>query len=47
MKAIVDSTLEQEDGHILAKMKDFLSSDEVSGSAAAKHLLVQIDRLVS
>ena len=49
MKSMVtdDGVLEKEDLFILDRMKEFISSDEVSRFAAAKHLMIQIERLVS
>ncbi|KAH9480569.1 Cell division control protein 25 [Psilocybe cubensis] len=44
MKTMVDGMLDPEDMYILDKMKGFVSSDEVSTYAAAKNLLVQIER---
>lgn len=48
MKSMVtdDGVLEKEDLFILNRMKEFISSDEVSRFAAAKHLMIQIERLV-
>lgn len=39
-----DGILEKEDLYILDRMKEFISSDEVSRFAAAKHLMIQIER---
>lgn len=41
-----DGVLEKEDLYILDRMKEFISSDEVSRFAAAKHLMIQIERAV-
>ena len=48
MKSMVvdDGVLEKEDMYILDRMKEFISSDEVSRFAAAKNLLIQIERAV-
>ncbi|KAH9480568.1 Cell division control protein 25 [Psilocybe cubensis] len=47
MKSMVvdDGVLEKEDMYILDRMKEFISTDEVSRFAAAKHLLIQIERI--
>jgi len=42
-----DGVLDKEDLFILDRMKEFISSDEVSRFAAAKHLMIQIERAVS
>lgn len=49
MKSMVveDGILEKEDMYILDRMKEFLSSEDVSRSAAARNLMVQIERAVS
>ena len=49
MKSIVveDGILEKEDMYILDRMKEFLSSEDVSRLAAARNLMVQIERAVS
>ncbi|KAG7443000.1 ras GEF [Guyanagaster necrorhizus] len=39
-----DDILEKEDVHILQQMKEFISSDEVSHFAAAKQLMLHIER---
>ncbi|KAF8967114.1 ras guanine nucleotide exchange factor domain-containing protein [Flammula alnicola] len=39
-----DGVLEKEDLYILDRMKEFISTDEVSRFAAAKHLMIQIER---
>ncbi|KAF9485897.1 ras GEF [Pholiota conissans] len=46
MKSMVveDGILEKEDMYILDRMKEFLSSDDVSRFAAAKNLMLQIER---
>jgi len=45
---IVDEdVLEKEDMYILDRMKEFISSDEVSRFAAAKSLMILIERSVS
>jgi son of sevenless-like protein len=41
-----DGVLDKEDLYILDRMKEFISSDEVSRFAAAKHLMIQIERAV-
>lgn len=41
-----DGVLDKEDLFILDRMKEFISSDEVSRFAAAKHLMIQIERAV-
>jgi son of sevenless-like protein len=41
-----DGVLDKEDMFILDRMKEFISSDEVSRFAAAKHLMIQIERAV-
>lgn len=47
MKTMVDGMLDLEDMYILDRMKEFVSFNEVSTYAAAKNLLVQIERTVS
>ncbi len=49
MKSMVveDGILEKEDMYILDRMKEFLSSEDVSRLAAARNLMVQIERAVS
>ncbi len=42
-----DDILDKEDMHILQHMKEFISSDEVSHFAAAKQLMLHIERAVS
>jgi len=41
-----DDVLEKEDLYILDRMKEFISTDEVSSFAAAKQLLILIERAV-
>ncbi|KAF4617443.1 hypothetical protein D9613_005997 [Agrocybe pediades] len=47
LKAMVveEGVLEKEDMHILERMKEFISTEDVSKFAAAKHLMIQIDRV--
>lgn len=42
-----DDVLEKEDAYILERMKAFVSSEEVAHFAAAKQLLIHIERAVS
>lgn len=42
-----DDVLEKEDMYILDRMKEFISTEEVSSFAAAKQLMILIERLVS
>lgn len=41
-----DDVLEKEDLYILDRLKQFISSDEVSGFPAAKQLMILIERAV-
>jgi son of sevenless len=41
-----EDVLEKEDLYILDRMKAFISTEEVHRSAAAKQLLISIERLV-
>jgi son of sevenless-like protein len=43
---IDEGVMEKEDYYILGRMKEFVSSDEVSKSNAAKQLLILIERAV-
>jgi son of sevenless-like protein len=43
---VEDGILDKEDMYILNRMKEFISRDEVSRFAAAKHLMIQIERAV-
>ena len=43
---IDEGVMEKEDYYILGRMKEFVSSDEVSKSSAAKQLLILIERAV-
>lgn len=42
-----DDVLEKEDLYILDRMKTFISTEEVSRFAAAKQLMILIERTVS
>jgi son of sevenless-like protein len=42
-----DDVLEKEDMYVLDRIKGFISGEEVNKFAAAKQLLIQIDRAVS
>lgn len=48
MKSMVvdDGVLEKEDMYILDRMKEFLTTEDVSRFAAARNLMVQIERSV-
>jgi len=48
MKSMVveDGILEKEDMYILERMKEFISTEDVSKFVAAKHLMIQIERVV-
>lgn len=41
-----DDVLEKDDMYILDRIKEFISREEVNKFAAAKQLLIQIDRAV-
>ena len=43
---IDEGIMEKEDYYILDRMKEFISSEEVSKSSAAKQLLILIERAV-
>lgn len=41
-----DDILETEDAHIFQRIKEFASTEAVSGSAAAKQLMIHVERAV-